>query len=317
MARGLVLEDEFLRAVCYPEHGFTIGSVLDKHHEVELLWNPSGSDFAPLTTNLGPAGPASNEFFDRHVLAGGWFAMFPNSGPVSADTSRWMHGEIARIPWTVVSATDSQLVCSVKTPSSGFIVTRTVSLNRGKITTRTTAFNVSEQSIAVTFGEHPCFRRGVFAGGRIDAPVASPGISGSQGDPEHSQLAPGQTFLWPSAHSKSGAELDLAEIPDEPDGRHNHAVLSGYDGCIAVSSPSGPRVRVSWDAASMEHVLLWQHYRPKSSPWNGDVLAIEPTSTPARTWEESVAQETTKTVVPGESVTFGCSVEIVLDPEHG
>ncbi|MBT2555286.1 hypothetical protein [Arthrobacter sp. ISL-5] len=315
MARELVLEDDFLRAVCYPEHGFTIGSVTDKGHNVELLWTPSGSVFEPLTTNLGPAGPASNEFFDRHVLAGGWFAMFPNSGPVSSDTSRWMHGEIARIPWNVVSVAGTELVCNVKTPSSGFLVTRTVSLNNGKITAHTTALNVSAHPIAVTFGEHPCFRRGLFAGGRIDAPMNSPGISGSQGDPEHSQLAPGETFLWPAAHSKSGGQLDLAEIPEEPDGRHNHAVLAPTDGQVVLTSPSGPRVKVSWNTAQMEYVLLWQHYQPQGSPWNGDVLAIEPTSTPARTWEESKAQETTNTVRPGQSAAFECCLEILRDPD--
>lgn len=53
MSRPIVLENDCLRAVCYPEHGFTIGSILDKRHDVELLWHPAGSSYEPLTMDLG------------------------------------------------------------------------------------------------------------------------------------------------------------------------------------------------------------------------------------------------------------------------
>lgn len=139
------------------------------------------------------------------------------------------------------------------------------------------------------------------------------GMTGSQGDPDNSQLSEHQTFLWPTAKAKGGKNVNVAAVPNEPDGRHNHIVLAPNQGSVVLASPSSTRAKITWDTAAMGYALLWQHYQPISSPWKGDVLAIEPTSTPARTWEESKAQGTTRTVQPGETIAFGCSLELLTD----
>jgi galactose mutarotase-like enzyme len=311
MNSGLVIENEFAQVTCYPHHGFTIGSIVDKCLDQELLWRPSGSSFRKLTGGLGPSGPLSNDYFDEQILAGGWFTMFPTSGPVTGDDTRWMHGELARISWDVVNHSPDQITCMATTPDTRFNVTRTVTLRTRKISTSTTAVSTAPHDIPATFGEHPCFRREIFAGGKIDAERGSSAWVGSVGDPRHSQLQPHQTFLWPDALTHDGSATDRSSIPIGADGRHNHVVIAPPNGTVTLTTGTRSGVRISWDTGTFSQALLWEHYKPASSPWDGDVLAVEPISAPSRTWDEAVAQGTTTIIRSGESLTYSCSIELI------
>lgn len=311
MNSGLVLENEFAQITCYPHHGFTIGSIVDKHLDQEILWTPSGSSFDELSDDLGPSGPASNDFFDERILAGGWFTMFPTSGPVTRDATRWMHGELARISWDVVDHSHDQITCVATTPDTQFSVTRTVALRAAIIATSTSVVNTALHDIPVTFGEHPCFRRKVFAGGTIKAHPGSSAWVGSVGDSKNSQLQPHQTFLWPTAQTRDGRKSDRSSIPRDADGRQNHTVLAPFDGTLTLTTATGHGVGISWDTNTFGQALLWEHYQPVNSPWHGDVLAIEPISMPSRTWDEAVAQGTTTIIRSSESLTYTCSLELL------
>lgn len=45
---------------------------------------------------------------------------------------------------------------------------------------------------------------------------------------------------------------------------------------------------LTWSGATLPNALFWQRYKPAGSPWDGDVFAIEPSSTVGRTWTEAL-----------------------------
>lgn len=309
----MVLSTSSVEVTCYPAHGFVISSIVDLTRGLELLWAVPGADLGPLSRDLGPAGPASADTFDRGVLAGGWFTMFPTAGPVTKDPSRYMHGELARIAWTIQRSTTNQIRCSVVTPITGFEVTRTVTVQGSQIRVETSAVNCLDIDQEVTFGEHPCFARAVFADGSIAIREGAQGWAGSAGDPSATRLAQNRPFYWPTAEGAAGGHVDVAAIPEEADGRSDHFFVAPEAASLILASPGdGPSVAVSWGGRAQEQVLIWQHYRPAGSPWgeSGDVLGIEPMSSPKRTWDEAVASNRTVTVAPRESISYWAALEI-------
>lgn len=308
----MVLATEQLEVTCYPGHGFTIGSILDKTRGTELLWTVPHARFDDLDFELGPAGAASAATFDDGVLAGGWFPMFPTAGPTNAP-DRHMHGELARIPWAVDAVSKEVLRCSTKTPRSGFSVSRTITVKGGSIRVETQARNDSEDTQTVTFGEHPCFSRSVFADGAIEVVRGSRTWTSTAGDPSASRLPDGTLSQWPLAEDRQGRVVDLTTIPADADGRHDHFFVAPASlDVILAGRGDGPSISLRWDREQMPQALIWEHFQPAKGLWGaaGDVIAIEPTNSPRRTFEEAAALGGLTEVLPNESISFWTSLEI-------
>lgn len=307
---GVKLRTKELEVTCFPEHGFVIGSITSRPVG-NVLWNPPGATFAPLGWDLGPPGDASVTSFDKDVLAGGWFLMFPSAGPPGPGYDGWMHGEAARLPWSMVSNDETHVRAQLETPISGFLLDRQVTLDGSVLRVETVAENVSGKIRSITFGEHPCLRRDVFAGGRIEMRPSAAFVY-SQADPEHASLAGEQVFSWPIAPEVDGDWCDLASVPVEPDGRHDHVGLTLPSGTVDILDADGATgLRLTWDTKTMSYALLWQHFLPGSSPWPGDVLAIEPSSSDGRTRSESVEQGHERQVGIGERVRTWMAIEVL------
>jgi hypothetical protein len=302
------LENDSLRVECYPEHGFVIGSIRLADDPRNILWNPSSVSFAPLsTTDLGPAGEESIDSFDLHVLAGGWFLMFPTAGTPGNSTEYWMHGEAPRLAWNVVSSSSTELVCQLSTPVSGFQIERSVCLAGSSVIVNTTATNNSGVVQEITFGEHPCFDRAVFRGGAVvTQPIHSE--TASVADPDNSTLIGGREFLWPQAPSKTGGTTNLSAIPHQADGRHDHVSIRSAAPVLLAGAEI--EIELDWDTGSMPYALLWQHFAPNGSPWGGDVFAVEPSSSAGRTLTEAKASLSTTSIDADESIAFWMTVQV-------
>ncbi|TQL48856.1 hypothetical protein FB562_1962 [Homoserinimonas aerilata] len=305
---GFTLVNGLLAVECHPAHGFVISTIRRNGDGTNLLWMPEGASLGPLSGEIGPSGIASIATFDGGILAGGWFTMFPTAGLPGDDQTRWMHGEAARLPWEVQTATSTSLACVVLTRH--FIVRREVALTSNEVRVTTTATNTSGETQAVTFGEHPCFSRSLYSGGQLELRAIS-ATSTSTADIANSTLRPENAFEWPNAPRTDGGVLDLAAIPVDADGRHDHVGLTIPDGAAAIRDNNGNGIELSWGASKLPHALLWQHFRPEGSPWaNGDVFAVEPSSAPGRTFSESAAAGGVTTVDAEASVSWWTSLRV-------
>ena len=272
-----------------PQHGFTIASIMLSGDEENVLWNPPNASFAALpVADLGPSGKDSIDHFDRVVIAGGWFPMCPTAGPPGSDQGRWMHGEAPRLQWTVVDQSEAHVAAVLTTPSTGIHLERIVTVHDDTVRADTRMVNVSGKRQAITFGEHPCFARQTFASGVIDASPHSAQVP-ALADPVNALLRGDREMSWPLATASDGRTVDVSQIPECADQRHDHISLEG----VAAVKIRGPRhtVDVEWDGVCMPHALLWQHFSPPGSPWPGDVFAVEPMSAPGRTLDDAIASQ--------------------------
>lgn len=308
----VLLSSDTIEVSCYPQHGFVIGAIRERADGRNVLWNTPNARFAPLNGELGPTGSASIKTFDQGILAGGWFLMFPTAG-LPGDQPVWMHGEAARVPWTVVSTTTDSVVCEVSTPVSGFDLRRSVRVNGPEVRVETVAVNRSGETREVTFGEHPCFPRTEFAGGMAMV-VPDTAVVSSTADPTNATLVSDAPFDWPVAPRTNSASTDLSRIPRYADGRHDHVELTVPLGAVTLTDAERGRiVELTWDSESMPHALIWQHFRPVGSPWDGDVFAVEPGSAPGRTLTEAISAAGTTRVGDGESLATWASLRVTRD----
>lgn len=295
------LSNGFVQLDCYPEHGFVITAIRPRGTDRNILWNARGASFDALPTReLGPAGPESIDSFDRQVLAGGWFPMFPTAGLPGDSGDHWMHGEAARLAWDIVSTSESELVCRLRTPVSGFELERSVRLESSTVIVSMTATNDSGSAQSITFGEHPCFSRKIFAGASLVATPREAHVT-SHADPLNATLVENAQFMWPNAPLTSGATADLSNIPLVPDGRHDHITLHDI-GCVEIRGDQ-LSVLLSWDQAAMPNALIWEHFQPIGSPWGGDVFAVEPSSAPGRTWTDATTVSARTEIANGHSLS--------------
>lgn len=300
-----------LEVTVHPGHGFAIGSIVDRATGEELLWHPPGTSFRNLVDTLDPSGDASGRQYDREILAGGWFAMFPTAGLPAGHG--WMHGEAPRIEWQITDdETDSAVSCRVELPFSRLIVERTVRLRSSVVRVEMTARNPTDESVPITFGEHPCFPRALFAGGEIDLPRGSRVLTTSPVQAEAGFTRPDADSAWPEVAAAAGGFVDMSQIPAEPDGRHDHLSIEVPDGRLSLVGASRS-VRLTWDAATLPHVLLWEHFLPQDSMWPGDVLGVEPVSARGRSMEDARLHGGLRMLDPGEVLNYWMELELVRD----
>lgn len=296
-----------LTVVAYPAHGFVITVLAPTESGVNLLWERAD----PPLHDLGsapPTGPAIREF-DESVFAGGWFVMFPLAGIPGVSDDIPMHGEAPRIAWEQIQVSRSSVTCRAVLPGR-FDVQRSLRLAGRSLEVTTEVLNLSETEAAVTFGEHPCFSRSVFAGGAVRADVSAASIPPEASDPEATRYTRPQTFPWPRAERRDGPWESVAEIPAVADGRHDHICAALSSAELAVSSPrlSGSLL-LHANLAELPHLLLWEHFAPSRTPWSGDVFALELCSAPGRTLDDARAAGELSTIAAGATIRWTVTAE--------
>lgn len=294
---------------CYPQHGFAITSIVAREHGTELLWRSPLTLPRELGSELGESGDVSGLAFDRDVLLGGWFSMFPTAGHPGSFDDRWMHGEAPRVSWMVESQSDSHVECTVTLPSSGLNVRRRVSVSGNTVSVAVSAHNPMAQDRVITFGEHPCFPRELFAGGRVELPGSPHAEVGPAIQPAASVFRHPDAFEWPTTTGPDGRPMDAGSIPGQPDGRHDHVSVRSERG-EAVLRGSELSVALAWDAEAMPRVLLWEHFLPEGSMWPADVFGVEPVSSSGRTMDDAAIAGDAGTLPAGGDVSYWMTLTV-------
>jgi galactose mutarotase-like enzyme len=291
-----------------PEHGMIVTAVIDRVSGADALWARPNFEPATISRTIGEAGAASIETF-MDIFVGGWFEMFPSAGiPGSAEGPlSVMHGEVARVPWDEVERSESRLVCETTTLRTPFSVRRTLEVAGGTLRSTTEVRNHGEEPAPYLWGQHPCFRRETFAGGRIHFEVATADVPAPPFDAANSRLRC-EPFEWPIATAIEGGDVDLSEIPVAADGRHDHILLRPAATTACITAPAiGREVVFEFGSAPHHTVLLWQDFKaPGESLWGGiDTFTLEPSDNPGR--YASDASEAAK-LNPGEGMTAELSL---------
>lgn len=298
MTPDVELADAHWRVIVSPARGMLIRVASDVRRGAPALWQREAPVPAKPSRELGPAGPPSADTF-HDAFVGGWFPMFPAAGFVGELDGRptHFHGELARLPWEVVDRGPSWIEARVETVHASFAVVRRIALDGGELQIETEIANTGAAPASYLFGEHPCFWRETFAGGRLELEARAAWVPSPSYVPEHAALTPGERFDWPHAPSRSGGTLDLSAIPDEPDGRSDHACLELASSLIRLTAPRfGRALELDVDLAATPYALLGMGY---AAGW--DMLAVEPTSAPGRGVEDALAAEAVRRLEPGAS----------------
>jgi hypothetical protein len=301
----VVLRGGGLELSAYPSHGFVISQLTDVATGTGLLWT-ADTPVEPCPADLGPPGAASVDRFERDLLVGGWFVMFPTVGlPEPTARERWMHGEAARLPWKLLGLTGTSAVAEVRAPASGFHVTRSVQLDADGLTVRTVAVNRSDLVRPITYGEHPCLSRVAFRGGRLYIPARSASVLPCV-EPAAATVPAGLVADWPRARDGDGHVVDLGLVPPVADGAHDHVSIELSGGTVEISAPAlNRRLQLTFDTSVLGHVLLWRHHARPDRTGDADVFAVEPASDPGRSFPEAVAAGHVRMVDPDDRIEFG------------
>lgn len=319
----ITLSSDDLQVRCTPAQGFSIASIVDRSSGAEALWQRPGHTPATCSRDLGPAGEASDARF-VDVFAGGWFEMFPEVGYTQpGDPASLVHGEVVRLPWEVVSASDSHVEARVACVRRPLTLTRRLALDGAVLRVAERIENVGRAPAPYTWGHHPCFSRATFAGGRIELEVASAEVPEPWFDPEHALLAHGP-FAWPVAPARADraggdatahATIDLADVPASADGRHDHACLRMAGGAIRLTAPGagdgGRALRIGFDHERFPYALLWEHFQAGAGfPFwgGGDTFAVEFSTIPGRSTPDAIAAGAVSVLYPGEVVETAFTV---------
>jgi hypothetical protein len=125
-------------------------------------------------------------------------------------------------------------------------------------------------------------------------------------DPSNNSLAVGRRFEFPDAPLAVGGARNVAAIPPDADGRHEHVTVSLDSGRLRVTAPRhGRAFTLAWDVEDFPHALIWQDYRaPDASFWGTcDAFAVEPQSAPGRSVADAVTAGAIRSLAPGSEVT--------------
>lgn len=299
----LRLADDRIEVTVLPDHGMTVEALrIDGEN---LLWERPDHVPPPLSRALGPSGAASIESL-HDLLIGGWFEMSPHAGlPGELDGAETMlHGEATRLPWNVEHCDATCLAASVRTVRWPLLLRREISIEAGRVCARSEITNEAEADLLVTHGEHPCFDRRLFAGGRLLLDAESSEVLAPL-DPRHAS-APAGPFQWPLAPARSGGVVDFSAVPEAANGCHDHVAVKLAGPAIVLRSGAGHELALELDLEAHPYVLLWRNFQASSPPGFGawDVLAIEPTSAPGRSFAEAQASGRARLLGGGESATY-------------
>lgn len=269
-------------AVVAPHYGGVISSIRFSGLDEDLLWVRGDPKRLPsLPDQHAVAGHESAVEFDTRIFLGGWFLMFPTAGQPAEDT--YQHGWSGRVPWQV----DAIRPHSVRLSATGAFgngglsrVSRSIQLSREgemqSVIVSTLVENIGESDGVFTAGEHPCFRRAVFAGGEALLGAEKP-------------------------------EPIVVRIPVTADGRSRHNTAELLTDVVIAAPLHGARLR-HWQSAAYPHGTLWQNYSSTALP-DADVVAWECASAPGVRYQDARDADAEIVLEPGGT----CSFEARLD----
>ena len=281
-------------------HGCCI-TAIETDAGVPILWGRKRPLRRHASSEVGPGGEGSYASFDE-LFVGGWFELFPTAclpGVLDGRQTR-LHGEACRVPWRLESRSEDEMVASAS--CSGFRMERRIRVEGNAVECLSRHRNDTDHALRFTHGEHPCFPRSQFAGGRLRLRAKRAWTEAPAWDPDCSRLRPGSELEWPLAAATDGESIDLEAIPKIADGRQDHVCMELERGSVVFDAPlHGFSVELDFSIEEFPYLLLWQKFdRDQGGADPFDVFALEPLTFPGRGIDDAVARGSVRELEPGE-----------------
>lgn len=218
------------------------------------------------------------EWLSEH--RGGWQEMFPNAGAgcTVGGIPHPVHGEVSMAPWEIVERSgdgEVTLRCRTHTPLT---LTRRMLLDpeSPRLELEEEINNPSELDFHYAWGHHPAFaappgtRLELEEGTRFEADAAL--------DTAEADLRPGCGGVWPRAEDRSGAPVDLGEMPGPPAERVVYLTELAAPRAHILRPDTGDRLTLEWSAEAFPYAWVWINRRASRFPWFGRLssMAVEP-----------------------------------------
>lgn len=314
-AKGVVLENEHLAVLVWPEKGADILSIRHKGKDFDPMWVSPWGVRSPhaLSTAL------DSQIAWMEAYAGGWQELFPNGGPGCTHHGAELpfHGEASVSPWEWEVLPDG-VRFFVRLVRSPFTLERTMRLSpEGPVlTVEGRATNHGRVPLEYMWSHHPAFGAPFLSG---DCRIESNALK-LIGDPSGPGplLEPNSEHPWPTTVQYDSEMIDLTKIPGEDASRQLMAYLVDFADERAwyaiVNDRDGTAIRFEWDRTDFPCAWLWQElHAHQEAPWYGEcyVMAIEPaTSYPGGLANVLATTKTHRILKPGQTATN--ALEITL-----
>jgi len=311
----VILENECLRAVIFPEKGAEIYSIQYKPLDIDpLLHFRALQTPPPFPATIPSSDGAFTDMYD-----GGWQVMFPSGGGTNsvlgAEFGR--HGEAALLPWSWKIMVDEPEKVSVyfwtKMSRTPFLYEREVSLLAGesKLIFTEKITNHGGVSLPFMWGHHPAFGAPFLDGSCVLDTPADKVESVIEENPS-ARVPAGIKGSWPIVKDKNSHQLDLRFIPENGVHTSDMLFLSGMqEGWYALTNRNLQfGFALMWDVDVFPVLWVWQEFGgSKNYPWyaNTYALGLEPCTSYATAGINGLAgiveSGQARTLKPGESLS--------------
>ena len=259
--------------------------------------------------------------------ASGWDECLPSVAECSLETEAGTasvpdHGDLWRVPWQVLDASDDSATLRANCFSLPLQLTRSVILSESPTGWRLQLLysltNLGAYNVPWSWAAHPLFVAD--QGDRIFLPESIQTLR-VEGSGANRLGVNGDTVAWPLARTAAGAKADLSIAPSSDSGFGDKLFtgqLSPSDNWAALERKRlGLRLTVKFDPSLTPYLGLWLCY----GGWPGGqgkqqvCVALEPTTAPV----DSLATPGpwSRSLEPGETVTWPMELHIDRIPTAG
>ena len=301
--RPVVLENDLLRIIVFPELGAKIYSLIYKPLQEDILWhNPA----------IKPAIVSPSSPFDD-VWCGGWDEIFPNDAPCIVDGKHYPDmGEVWSIPWAHSLIRNREhppsatLQTSVRNEATPCKLTRFLTLRDGEssVHVRYLLENFGDKPLRFLWKLHPAFDINETC--TIEIP-ASTGII----DPRYRHLYSDHRamYKWPYATNSEGREIDVSRVPPSTEQTCSlHYVTDLKDGVAKFNNPKrNLSVTIRFPKEIFDNVWLFLAYGGYRSLYTA---VIEPSTSYPYDLGEAIREGHCSRLDPGQKLD--CHIEVEL-----
>ena len=287
----VILESSCIRLEIRPDLGGRITSLVDRRSGREWLWsNP----------HLAPRPAAGAESYTEHLDAGGWDEILPSVSPCQLSDGRNIpdHGDVVRLPASVVAAGADHCVLSTELDSLPLRFTRELRVEGARLTIRYTLESLADHDVPWLWAAHPLF-------------ALKPGmeISGFRGVDFLTADALG------NAAGFDGTIPDFSSPEFEPFACKLFSPAGALD-AVGLRHPDGSGIEMHWNATEIPHLALWLNLGAWSGCGSAPYvnLGIEPTTAPYDSLAEAVQAGGAMILPAGETRSW--SLRIGLHPSE-
>jgi len=310
--RLLVVENECIRLVLWPEHGADLLEFRDLASGLDVLWkNPQV--WPPRRHALDQPHAGRSEFYD--TFHGGWFVSLPN-GFFPADyfgAPLGCHGELQSVSWTAEIAAQSAAVVRVVLTGRGvrtpWQLTRELVLraNEPVARWREHLLNRSRTRLPLAWLHHPAFGGPLIDGAEL-VTGARTLLTPPADRPELAQLQPSYRGAWPFAPEQAtGARRDCSRVPPAGSDLEHVVHLTDFPvGWGAVwNQARGLGFGLRWDESVFPYAWSWAAGRGHDTYpiWGGcHTLTLQPSTSPLLPFDRLVATHQVRWVEGGAAL---------------